>query len=154
MPSAPSLLTFAIEHAGAVCYNESMGKPVKEITIATLEEKTSTVLALFDCGSFFSIIREDKVPKGATVVWRATPKEFKTATEGGKLIVTGELPLVMTIGEKMIEDSVLVSPHLAQDMLVGAGTMQKWDISIVNINGQTDVVVKHDLRDPQINEVD
>ncbi len=131
-----------------------MSKPVKEVTITTLEDKTAQVLAVFDSGSFFSIIREDKIPSGATVVWRVTPKEFKTAAEGGKLVVTGELPLVITVGEKMIEDSILVSPHLGQDMLVGAGTMQKWDISIINTNGKTDVVIRHDLRDPLITEVD
>lgn len=131
-----------------------MSKPIREITITTLDEKTGSVKAVFDSGSFYSIVREDKVPAGAMIVWRSVPKEFKTAAQGGKLIVTGEIPLVITIGDKMVEDSILVSPHLGQEMLIGAKTMQAWDISIVNENGNTEIVIRHDMRDPDIIEVD
>ncbi|MBI2059133.1 MAG: hypothetical protein HYT87_05115 [Nitrospirae bacterium] len=67
---------------------------------------------------------------------------------------TAGVTLVMTIGEKMIQDDALVSPDLGQDMLVGAGTMQKWDIIIRNRNGKTKVIVGRDMRDPEITEVD
>ena len=53
----------------------------------------------------------------------------------------------------MIEAGVLISPELGSDMLIGAQTMQSWDISIINTKGKTKINVKHDMRDPEINEV-
>lgn len=138
----------------AVCYNETMSKPVFEISLMTLDEKSGKAEAVFDTGSFYTILREDKVPSGAVVIRRATPLEFRGASKGSKLTVTGAIEVVMTIGEKMIEDSTLVSPDLAQEMLVGAKTMQAWDISVINQNGSTSVVVGRDMRDPHITEVD
>jgi len=55
--------------------------------------------------------------------------------------------------EGQINDIVLISPGLSQEMLVGAGTMQKWDISILNRDGKSALSVGRDMRDPQITEV-
>lgn len=112
-------------------------------------------MAVFDTGSFYTIIREDKVPSGALVVREGAFREFRTAAQRGKLQVNGVLPMArIIIGQKMIEDSVLVSPDLAQEMLVGAKTMQAWDVTIKNQNGKTDIIVGKDMRDPEITEVD
>ena len=64
------------------------------------------------------------------------------------------MDLVLTIGDKQIEGSAHVSPDLSQEMLVGAGTMQMWDLSIINRNGKTEISVARDMHDPQITEVD
>lgn len=69
------------------------------------------------------------------VVLRSRPQEFNTAAKAGKLLVTGDIPLMITIGDRMVDDLVLISPDLSQEMIIGAGTMQKWDISIENRNG-------------------
>ena len=131
-----------------------MGKPILDITITTPEEASATVKAVFDSGSFYSILREDKVPPGAFVLKRKVPRTFRTAPSGGQLLATGELPVVLRIGDRRVDDVVLVSPDLAQEMLVGAGTMQKWDIGIVSRDGRTEVVVGRDMRDTDIIEVD
>jgi hypothetical protein len=131
-----------------------MSKPTLDVRITTLEEESATVNAVFDSGSFFTVLREDKVPAGATVVRRKTPRVFRTAAAGGQLSVIGEVPLLISIRGSEIEDSALVSSELSQEMLIGAGTMQKWDISIVNRNGRTDVEVGRDLSDPDITEID
>src|SRR5438309_750203 len=107
-----------------------MSKPIANVKITSLEDRSAEASAVFDSGSFYTIIRENKVPEGATITLRATPREFNTAASGGSLKVTGEMPMIISIGDKMITDSVLVSPNLAQEMLIGAGTMQKWDIRI------------------------
>lgn len=125
-----------------------------EVVLTTRDEKSGYVKAVLDSGSFFSIIRKNKVPEGAQVVWWTSPQEFKTAAGGGKLKVIGELPLIITMDEKMVEDSVLISPELSQEMLIGAKTMQAWDISIINRDGETQIVVGRDIRDPDIIEVD
>ena len=131
-----------------------MSKPIAEVLITTQDELIAKARAVFDTGSFFTILRQDKLPAGAAVVWKRIPREFSTAASGGKLRATAELVMAITIGEKTIEDSVLVSPDLAQEMLIGAGTMQKWDITIQNKNGETAIIVGRDLSDPDITEID
>jgi len=79
---------------------------------------------------------------------------LRTAAQGGTLEVVGGIVLVVTIGERMIQTHALVSPNLAQEMLIGAETMQGWDISIRNGGGRTTVEVGKDLRDPDVQEVD
>ena len=125
-----------------------------DIEITSPDEKTATVKAVFDSGSFYSIVREDKVPKGAAVLRRKVPRSFRAAPKGSQLSATGELSLVMAIRGKQIDDLVLISPDLSQEMLVGAGTMQKWDISILNRDGHTELSVGRDMRDPEITVVD
>lgn len=131
-----------------------MSKPIREVEIETLDEKRGRVRAVFDTGSHVSLIRENCLPAGAVIARRPTPQRLKTAAQGGTLNITGGLILIITIGGKMIRDEALVSPDLAQEMLIGAGTMQKWDITVRNENGSTTVDVGHDLRDPDIQEVD
>lgn len=131
-----------------------MAKPVLDILVTTPDETSAAVKAVFDSGSFYSILREDEVPAGALVQKRKSPRSFRTAAKGSHLSAGGELPVVLTIGEKMVDDVVLVSSDLSQEMLVGAGTMQKWDISIVTRDGHTEVIVGRDMRDPDITEVD
>lgn len=60
----------------------------------------------------------------------------------------------MKIEGRIIEDEALISPDLGQDLLIGAKTMQAWDISILNNNGKTTVRIGRDTRDPDITEVD
>src|SRR6185369_15535135 len=46
-------------------YHSGMGKLILDIKITSPDDKSATVKAVFDSGSFYSILREDKVPKGA-----------------------------------------------------------------------------------------
>lgn len=131
-----------------------MSKPRLQIDVTTSEELTATLTAVFDTGSFDSIIREDRVPPGAVVVRRKTPKALRAAVGGSRLEIIGQIPLVLTIGDKRVEDAVLVAPKLAQEMLVGAKTMQAWDINVFTTNGDTKVEVGTDMRGPDVTEVD
>jgi len=131
-----------------------MSKPVLDIILTTPDEATASVKAVFDTGSFYSILREDKVPPGSRVIPRKTPRTFRAAAIGMTLRATGELPVMLAIGDRKIDDVVLVGADLAQEMLIGAGMMQKWDISIITRKGRTEVVVGWDMRDPDLTEVD
>ncbi len=126
-------------------------KPILPITIFSLNKTSRNVNAVFDSGSFYTIIRADKLPANTTIIPQNTT--FGTANKKGRLNVIGQTILIMGIGKKMIQGEVLVSPDLGSDMLIGAGTMQTWDISIINIKGKTKIDIKHDMRDPEINEV-
>ena len=131
-----------------------MTKPVLQIGITSAEGKSRTLNAVFDTGSFHTLLREDRIPEGATVITRKDPHVFRTAARGQRFKAVAEIPLVLTIGDKAVLDVALVSPDLSQEMLVGAGTMQKWDISIMTRNGRTEVSVGRHMRDPDITAVD
>lgn len=132
-----------------------MSKPIIEITITTVvEEKSATVNAVFDTGSFYTLLREGRLPPGASIQRYKSPQTMKTAAQKGSIRVIGVTELILAVENKMIRDSVLISPDLSRDMLIGAKTMQAWDISILNKKGRTRVVVGRDMRDPDITEVD
>ena len=131
-----------------------MSKPVLQVTLKTVDGQTVRVNAVFDSGSYYTIVREGSLPPDASILRYAEPEEMKTAAAGGKLQVTGATQLVVTIGDRMIRDDALLSPDLGREILIGAKTMQAWDISIQNRDGKTDVVVGRDMRDPEITEVD
>jgi hypothetical protein len=133
--------------------NQVVSKPVRDILISTPDEKSAEVKAVFDTGSFYTILRADRVPSSAAIVKRKHPLSPRAA-DGSKLAAVGEVSLVPVIGKHRIIDMALVSPDLAQEMIVGAGTMQKWGISVLNRNGHTEVRVGLDMRDPDVVEVD
>ena len=126
-------------------------KPVFPITITSLNKTSQNVNAVFDTGSYYTIIRADKLPLDTMIL----PQEssFRTTNKNARLSIIGKTFLVLQIGNKMIEAGVLVSPELGNDMLIGAQTMQSWDISILNKSGKTIIKVEHDMRAPEINEV-
>ncbi|MBI2060812.1 MAG: hypothetical protein HYT87_13675 [Nitrospirae bacterium] len=130
-----------------------MGKPVLTITVISGDKKKKTIPALFDTGSHYSIIRSDCVPSARTVIRFPLIKTLGTASKTGGVRIVGETGLIMTIGRRRINDRVLVSPDLKREMVIGADTMQGWDITIKNRNGKTRVSVGHDMRDPDIIEV-
>lgn len=131
-----------------------VSKPIVEVDIETLDDHKGRVRAVFDTGAHPTIIREDRLPQGAAVVRRPSRQRLRTAAQGGTLDIVGGTILILTVGGRMIQDEALVSPNLSQEMLIGAGTMQKWDITIRNQNGPTRVEVGRDLRDPDVQEVD
>jgi len=131
-----------------------MSKPVLPVRITNVAGRTVAIPALFDTGSFYTLIREDRLPPGTVVLRYRVPEVLRGAPRGSKLRVIGETGVVIAIGGKRIRDSALVSPDLAREMILGTGTMQKWDITIRNRNGRTRVVVERDMRDPEITEVD
>lgn len=64
-----------------------------------------------------------------------------------------EQALAVSIGNKTIRDTALVSERFASEMLVGAETMQEWDITIKDRNRKTKVIDCRDMRDPRITGV-
>ena len=131
-----------------------MSKPIVEVELETLGGLKGRARAVFDSGSHSTLIREDCLPKGALLERREKPLRFKTAARGGTLDVVGGVVLIIKVGDRLIRDEALVSPDLSQEMIIGAGTMQKWDITLRNTNGRTQVEIPKDLNDPDFQEVD
>jgi len=131
-----------------------MSKPVLAVKLSTTAGEKTTVPAVFDTGSFYTLIRQDCLPPRAVLQsFRQAPK-LRAATRGSRVAVAGSTDMIITIGGKKILANVLVSSNLAREMIIGAGTMQMWDISIKNRNGKTRVIVGRDMHDPEITEVD
>ena len=126
-------------------------KPIFPVTVFSLNKTSADLKAVFDSGSFYTIVRADKLPLNTQVINQEIT--FGTDNKKASLSVIGQTILVIKIGEKMVQGEVMVSDELGSDMLIGAGLMQTWDISIMNTNGKTQINVKHDMRDPEINEV-
>lgn len=131
-----------------------MSKPIMEVMLRSIGGGRSKAHAVFDTGSHYSIIQESKLPPGTQVYRYPKAEVLKTAAVGGRLSVTGTTVLFIQIGRRVIRHEVLVSPNLSKEMLVGAGTMQEWDISVRNGGGRTRVNVGKDVRDPDVTEVD
>ena len=128
----------------------AISKPILNIEFITPDDKKGEAKALFDSGSFPTILREDILPKGTKLHTYKKKREFGLADRKGKIEVTASISLIIKIGNKMIETNTFISPDLKRELLIGAKTMQSWDISIKNRNGRTSVVVGLDMRDEDI----
>ncbi len=128
-------------------------KPIQKVIIETLEGNIKTVDALFDSGSFYNIIRRDKLPVTKNIYFYDTPRKFGTAAQNTSLQIIGKTDLIVELDNHRFDDPFLISDSLSRNMIIGAGTMQKWDITIINKKGNTEIKVGRDMRDPEITEV-
>jgi predicted aspartyl protease len=131
-----------------------VSKPVLDVTIATPNRRRGRVKALVDTGSFYTLLREDCIPRGGAIFRFRRPDRLATAGSRGGLRVTGKTILIVDLAGKQIETEALLSPDLRREMILGAGAMQMWDITVRSRNGKTSVIVGRDRRDPEITEVD
>ena len=130
-----------------------MSKPTRDVEIETADGKKAGVHAVLDTGSFYTIVREDCLPKGALVSKFKKKEIFGTARRGGKLSSIGFIPIKICLEGHWISGEARVAPELGSEMLIGAGLMQMWDISIKNKNGHTRIIVGRDMQDPDIQTV-
>lgn len=131
-----------------------MSNPVREMEIRTKDGKKGVVTALIDSGSFYTLIRKDCVPRGATIIRYKKSEKMATAGKSGGIHAVAGMDLVVMVEGHPIEDTVRISPDLKREFILGAGTMQKWDITIKNKNGHTTIHVGHDMNDPDIQTVE
>lgn len=127
-----------------------MSKPILKVQLVAQDGSSRTVQAVVDSGSFESFVRDDCLPAGAVLIPFVRPKKYGLASKTGRFQASGTTVLEIRIGRRWIDDHVIVSPDLRCEMLIGAGTMQRWDISIRNKNGSTSIHVGRDNRDPNL----
>ena len=130
-----------------------MSKPVRKAEIVTMEELRASINALFDSGSFHTLIRESCLPPQAMILRTKTPEILGTAEPGGSVKVIGRIVLKVLVEGHEIEVESRICPALSAEFIIGARDMQGWDISIRNENGHTTVHIGHDLNDPDIQTV-
>lgn len=130
-----------------------MSKPIVKMDIETTDARKASVHAVVDTGSFYTIIRESCLPRGARIEKFKKNEVFGTARRGAELVIVGVLHLKMRVNGHWISGEARVAPDLGSEMLVGAGLMQMWDISVHNKNGHTTLHVGRDMNDPDIQTV-
>jgi len=122
-----------------------MGLIVKEVEIAG-DKGGKKVKALFDSGASLSLVRRSAVQDVATEVKMPRPATFRLGDGEGQLTAENWAPLFITVKGIDISDNVVVVDKLAEELIVGAGTLQKWRIKLDLEND--DVVI-----DPRVTEL-
>ena len=103
-----------------------MGLIVKRLRVAG-DKGERRLEVLFDTGAGASFIRRDVVERIATTL------ELPSYTLGdgvGRLRVNETAVLYVYIQRVEISDNFIVSPRLADEVIIGASTMQKWRLKL------------------------
>ena len=106
-----------------------MGLIIKEVEIAG-DKGTKKVRALFDSGASLSLIRQTVVQDVATEVKMPRQVAFQLGDGESQLTTQKWVPLLITVKGLGISDNVVVVGKLAEDLIIGAGTLQKWRIKL------------------------
>jgi len=94
------------------------------------DEGTRVVAALFDTGASASFVCRDIVESVATVL-RLPAAEVYTLSDGvGRLRAAETAVLHVRIRGIRLSDDFLVVERLADQMIIGANTMQKWRVTL------------------------
>jgi hypothetical protein len=106
-----------------------MGLIVKEVEVAG-DKGAKKVKGLFDSGASLSLIRRSVVQDVATEVKMPRPVAFQLGDGEGRLTTENWAPLLITVKGIDISDNVVVVDKLAEELIIGAGTLQKWRIKL------------------------
>jgi predicted aspartyl protease len=106
-----------------------MGLIVKRLRVAG-DKGQRRLQILFDTGASVSFIRSDVVDKIATTLKLPSPEVYTLGDGVGKLRVSETAVLYVYIDGVRISDNFIVSPRLADPVIVGANTLQKWRVKL------------------------
>ena len=106
-----------------------MGLIVKKLKVAG-DKGERRVQVLFDSGAGASFIRRDVADRIATTLKLPSPKTFTLGDGVGRLRVNETAILYLYIEGVEISDNFIVAPRLADEVIMGANTMQKWRIKL------------------------
>lgn len=84
------------------------------------------VEALFDSGASYSCISKELAVRLEVTLLLPEPLEFETAEKGQKLQVTEVVRLDFHLNGYRFSDEFMVVPNLAEEVIIGTTTMQKW----------------------------
>jgi len=88
------------------------------------------VLALFDSGATYSHIKPDVAEKLEIVTPLPQPMEFEMAEQGAKIIADKRVTLNFWIDGYRFSDEFMILPNLAEEVIIGAKTMQAWRMKL------------------------
>jgi hypothetical protein len=91
---------------------------------------SATVTALFDSGASVSCIDRALAERLGTPVPLPRPRRFGTAEEGRDLVVADSMHLDFRFKELDLFDDFFVVTNLAEQVIVGAKTLQSWRMKL------------------------
>lgn len=106
-----------------------MGRVTKKLRVAG-DKHERRLQVLFDTGASASFVRQDVVARIATTLKLPSPETYTLADGAGKLRVTNTAVLYVYINGIRISDNFIVAPRLADEVIIGANTLQKWRIKL------------------------
>jgi hypothetical protein len=117
------------------CINEHGGLNMSLIEYSCILEGVKgqkMVTALFDSGASFSCIKMSVAEKLAHLERLAKPMEFETADKNTTISAHYGVILDFYLGEsqRRFHDDFIVLDSLSEDLIIGAATMQKWNIKL------------------------
>ena len=89
---------------------------------------SATLTAVFDSGAGLSFINSKKANGLGVLEKLPRPLKVGQAAENTDIWVTETIRLIFTLNELELEDTFYLFPNLADEVLVGVPTMQKWHI--------------------------
>lgn len=110
-------------------YFEIMGFIVKRLRVVG-DKGERRLQVLFDTGAGASFIRREVADRIATTLELPSPKTYTLADGVGRLRVNETAVLYVYIQGIEISDNFIVAPRLADEVIIGANTMQKWRIKL------------------------
>jgi len=106
-----------------------MGLIIKKLRVAG-DKGERRLQVLFDTGASASFIRRDAVDKIATTLKLPSPETYILGDGVGKLRVNETVVLYVYIDGIRISDNFIVAPRLADEVIIGANTLQKWRVKL------------------------
>jgi len=106
-----------------------MGLIIKKILVKG-DKGGKEMDALFDTGASLSFIQRDIVKQIATPLKMPEPMKFQLGNGRGEIEAKEMTPLHFEIKGCKINDNVLIVDSLAEGLIIGAGTLQKWRINL------------------------
>jgi len=106
-----------------------VGLIVKKLRVAG-DKGERRLEVLFDTGAGASFIRRDVVHRVATILELPSPRTYTLGDGVGRLRVNETAVLYVHIQGVEISDNFIVAPRLADEVIIGAATMQKWRVKL------------------------
>lgn len=89
-----------------------------------------TVSALFDSGATYSCMRQELAERLEILTPLPEVLEFGTAKEGHNLKAASHIGILFYIGVDRFSDEFMVVEGLADEVIIGAATLQKWRMKL------------------------
>lgn len=89
-----------------------------------------TLYTLFDSGANLSCIHPDYIQDLEIPVPLGRIRRLSTASEGHYIEIREVIRLDFYINDVLLSDEFLVVPHLSEEAILGAATLQKWRIKL------------------------
>ncbi len=107
-----------------------MGQIEKKLSVKGDKDKKD-VNILFDSGATHSVIRKDIAEELFSINRFTEPEEVGTAKKGGRMQSIGTVAFHTRLDNCEITDQALVVDELRSEMIIGASTLQKYEIKML-----------------------